>query len=228
VPAFGVLQAVGSDQGAVQFNRQGNPEGVGAVKRTIKAIPTVYSGIQLKSRMEAQCAVLFDKLGWDWKYEPFSLMLPGGTTYIPDFWVSTYGGCMVAVECRGYTTKRGVKQIDKFAFLAEDPEQSFIMPDGENLSAFLVIGPDRVGLYDTPMDSFEGDLRHVPVSQRRPIWSIPPIIFHCECGWGLDQLSRCVNCDSDTDAALVISVKQGKLFINGYTVEDFEVPVAEL
>jgi hypothetical protein len=54
---------------------------------SITAIPTFYSGAQFKSRMEAQCACLFDKLGWEWEYEPWSLMLPSGLSYTPDFWI---------------------------------------------------------------------------------------------------------------------------------------------
>jgi hypothetical protein len=46
----------------------------------IPAIPTVYKGIQFRSRLEARWAVFFDLLGWVWKYEPFDL-----EGWIPDF-----------------------------------------------------------------------------------------------------------------------------------------------
>lgn len=46
----------------------------------MKAIPTVYKGIQFRSRLEAQWAAFFDLLEWAWEYEPFDL-----NGYIPDF-----------------------------------------------------------------------------------------------------------------------------------------------
>lgn len=44
------------------------------------AIPTLYKGIQFRSRLEARWAAYFDLWSMDWKYEPIDL--PG---YIPDF-----------------------------------------------------------------------------------------------------------------------------------------------
>jgi hypothetical protein len=43
-------------------------------------IPTVYRGVQYRSRLEAKWAAFFDLLGWPYQYEPFDL---GG--WIPDF-----------------------------------------------------------------------------------------------------------------------------------------------
>ena len=44
------------------------------------AIPTLYKGIQFRSRLEAKYACLFDLLGWSWEYEPLDL-----NGWIPDF-----------------------------------------------------------------------------------------------------------------------------------------------
>lgn len=44
------------------------------------AIPTVYRGIQFRSRLEAKWAWIFDRLGWQWEYEPIDL-----NGWIPDF-----------------------------------------------------------------------------------------------------------------------------------------------
>lgn len=44
------------------------------------AIPTRYSGVQFRSRLEARWAAFFDLLGWKWEYEPIDL-----AGYIPDF-----------------------------------------------------------------------------------------------------------------------------------------------
>ena len=46
----------------------------------VHAIPTVYKGIEFRSRLEAKWAAMFDQLGWRWEYEPFDLK-----GYIPDF-----------------------------------------------------------------------------------------------------------------------------------------------
>jgi hypothetical protein len=48
--------------------------------QTYAAIPTVYAGVQFRSRLEARWAAFFDLLGWKWEYEPFDL-----EGYIPDF-----------------------------------------------------------------------------------------------------------------------------------------------
>ena len=34
------------------------------------AIPTTYRGIRMRSRLEARWAAFFDRLGWEWEYEP--------------------------------------------------------------------------------------------------------------------------------------------------------------
>ena len=43
-------------------------------------IPTLYNGIQFRSRLEAKWAAFFDLLGWEYEYEPFDL-----DGWIPDF-----------------------------------------------------------------------------------------------------------------------------------------------
>lgn len=52
--------------------------------KPVKAIPTVYNGLQFRSRLEATWAAFFDALGWPWEYEPAMFEGPGWT---PDFWV---------------------------------------------------------------------------------------------------------------------------------------------
>lgn len=46
------------------------------------AIPTVYRGIRMRSRLEAKWAHMFDQFGWTWHYEPLDL-----AGWIPDFLV---------------------------------------------------------------------------------------------------------------------------------------------
>lgn len=46
----------------------------------IKAIPTLYAGVQFRSRLEARWAAFFDLCGLQWEYEPEDFH-----GYIPDF-----------------------------------------------------------------------------------------------------------------------------------------------
>ena len=46
------------------------------------AIPTLYNGVQFRSRLEARWAAFFDLMQWPWEYEPFDL-----SGYIPDFYL---------------------------------------------------------------------------------------------------------------------------------------------
>ena len=53
---------------------------------TIAARPTVYRGIQMRSRLEARFAAYLDLLGAVWSYEPRAYGGRGGQ-YLPDFQV---------------------------------------------------------------------------------------------------------------------------------------------
>lgn len=51
----------------------------------IAPIPTFYKGIKFRSRLEIRWAVFFDRLSWDWLYEPKRFKLTS-STYLPDFY----------------------------------------------------------------------------------------------------------------------------------------------
>ena len=40
----------------------------------ITSKPTNYKGINFRSRLEVKWAMFFDKLNWQWEYEPFELV----------------------------------------------------------------------------------------------------------------------------------------------------------
>ena len=46
----------------------------------IRAIPTLYNGVQFRSRLEARWAAFFNLVGWRWDYEPIDLK-----GWAPDF-----------------------------------------------------------------------------------------------------------------------------------------------
>lgn len=55
--------------------------------RRVQAIPTTYSGVRMRSRLEARCAQALDVIGIPWAYEPFVVYVPSvrGSGYLPDF-----------------------------------------------------------------------------------------------------------------------------------------------
>lgn len=59
----------------------------------IKAIPTIYNGVQFRSKLEAQYALLFDLLYVEWAYEPaqFTVGFYEKHGYIPDFYLKDEG-----------------------------------------------------------------------------------------------------------------------------------------
>lgn len=74
---------------------------------SIRAIPTIYSGVKFRSRLEARWAVAFDALGIAWEYEPEGFDLPSGERYLPDFWLPTFdGGIYAEVKPTGGDTKK--------------------------------------------------------------------------------------------------------------------------
>lgn len=54
---------------------------------TTTGIPTLFDGIEYRSRLEARWAAWFTRLGWDFTYEPFD-----GHGYVPDFLVKADRG----------------------------------------------------------------------------------------------------------------------------------------
>lgn len=53
----------------------------------LKPIETAYAGHRFRSRLEARWAVAFDAMGVTWHYEREAFSLPGGTGYLPDFYL---------------------------------------------------------------------------------------------------------------------------------------------
>ena len=100
-----------------------------------QAIPTIYNGIQLRSRLEAQAAYLFDVLGWKWEYEPESIMLPCGTAYTPDFWLPEF---RCVVECRGYDYDRRAAQESVVRFGREYSRVKSIVGENYDLESLYV------------------------------------------------------------------------------------------
>ena len=59
----------------------------------IKAIPTMFQGIQMRSRLEARWAAFFTACGWEWTYEPFDF-----EGWSPDFLLKLHRPVFVEVK----------------------------------------------------------------------------------------------------------------------------------
>lgn len=77
----------------------------------MRPIPTTYSGIRFRSRLEADAAQLLTLIRADWIYEPESFLLTCGEHYRPDFWLPELATWF---EVRGYESVRGRAQIAGF------------------------------------------------------------------------------------------------------------------
>ena len=119
---------------------------------TIKAIPTTYQGINLKSRFEADIAFLIDNLKYKWQYEPKSFLLDDGTHYLPDFYLPDL---RLFIECRGYESEKGEAQINGFGKLITTADKSILKRpltleyDHNIYPDYLAIGPQSVVFYES-------------------------------------------------------------------------------
>ena len=76
----------------------------------IKAIPTVYKGVQFRSKLEAQWAKFFDSVGIEWAYEQEGYQFEDGTRYLPDFYLPE---AKQFFEVKGVMTDKDMHKIEK-------------------------------------------------------------------------------------------------------------------
>lgn len=77
------------------------------------AIPTVYRGTQMRSRLEARVAAMLDAVGIRWEYEPRAFTF-GTVRYVPDFWLPDISTWLEAKGAWGHA------DVVKVACLARD------------------------------------------------------------------------------------------------------------
>jgi hypothetical protein len=77
----------------------------------MRALPTTYSGIKFRSRLEADWASTMDAYGLKWEYEPEGYALDDGTYYSPDFWLPTANAWL---EVKGSHNQR-ISKVEEFA-----------------------------------------------------------------------------------------------------------------
>lgn len=132
-----------------------------------KAIPTVYKGIEFRSRLEAKWAIMFDLLDWPWEYEPIDL-----EGYIPDF-VLPFAHGSVLVEVKPAMTEEELrKAIPKIIASGWEGEALVVGARLLELQNCIGIMNDRQWLYYEEDD----DTKLIP--QTPEDWELA-LLFRC-------------------------------------------------
>jgi hypothetical protein len=178
--------------------------------------------------MEAQCALLFDKLNWEWEYEPYSFMLPSGINFMPDFWLPDEA---TFVECRGYENNKGDKQINDFRKVITVGDGVWLSKHDESASCFWTFGPREVTRYHVgyiPYDDQEA-IRCGTTVDAQVLTGMPCdgalLIFCAGCfRWRLFGPFDiyCWGCNGhDFRATFSLCVDEGKLFVDDRLAEEW-------
>lgn len=75
----------------------------------IKAKPTLYNGIPMRSMLEARWARFLDYLNIEWVYEPQAYIFNDKTMYLPDFYLPKQD---IFLEVKGIMTKQDMHKIE--------------------------------------------------------------------------------------------------------------------
>lgn len=108
-----------------------------------KARPTVYKGIQMRSRLEAAFAAWLDKFDMTWRYEPQAFASEDGQ-YLPDFElldIEFLGAPeRVFVEVKPAQPDPGVILVQRSIIRDSDPEAQLITvwPDRDYYRTMLI------------------------------------------------------------------------------------------
>lgn len=112
---------------------------------SIKARPSIYNGIPMRSRLEARVAAWLDSLGVLWEYEPVAFASPDGQ-YLPDFrLVPVHDSRPIArqiyLEVKGrldYDETRALMDRMVATIGASDQRAHLVIADAENVEAGVV------------------------------------------------------------------------------------------
>jgi hypothetical protein len=110
----------------------------------LTALPSLYSGIQFRSRMEARWAVFMDAIGVHWLYEPEGYDLDG-LRYLPDFYLPTVDAFLevknpLAVDRDAKKCHSLAMATGKSVYLTTNPPQ--LIDDSDPLGDMVRIFPD--------------------------------------------------------------------------------------
>lgn len=146
----------------------------------IKPIETFYSGYRFRSRLEARWAVFFDALGIYYEYEHQGYTLPGGSAYLPDFWLPQTKNW---VEIKARWPDRGSTELDRLEEFASVAAQINAGECEKVPSRFLIF----VG---RPWHSFESCFDVPNLGQEYVVVSRQAGRFACTSG----QWAKCPQC----------------------------------
>jgi len=108
-----------------------------------KPIPTMYSGVRFRSRLEARWAKFWDGLNIKWEYETQGF-LTDGQPYLPDFVIWPAGGTVWAEIKSGWKADPGgVAKWQRFAVQRPQPSRAILIAGAPSIhNSPLVIGGD--------------------------------------------------------------------------------------
>jgi hypothetical protein len=101
----------------------------------IKAIPTRYSGITFRSRLEARWAAFFDLMCWTWHYEPFDL-----DGWFPDFLIEGKSQTLVEVKPFMEYDEPTMRRIDFAAKKACPNKEVLLLGPGLRFDGVVSLG----------------------------------------------------------------------------------------
>jgi len=112
------------------------------------SIPTIYKGIQMRSKLETRIAFMLDKMNLKWSYEPKVFLLSSGIHYKPDFYLTELD---TWIEAKGVIGENNVK-ISK-TFCKDNSTELLLISDIEAIYFYHI----NYGGYDKK-DDFEVEL----------------------------------------------------------------------
>lgn len=121
--------------------------------KLITSQPTIYNGIQFRSKLEAKTAQALDIFGMRWQYEPQGYKLSNGMWYKPDFWLVD---AHQFIECKGSMTETDSAKI---IGLVNDTSRPVIVLSYENAMLCMKFWNDPNDEVVTYFDEDSGGLR---------------------------------------------------------------------
>ena len=168
-------------------------------KFPFSSIKTDYKGITFKSRLEAEIALMLDKLRINWQYEPKSFLLSNGHHYWPDFFLPELN---TWIEGKGGWNRAKIQYEDYLLFCKEMKTELILI--GNEFSHFFSNSLIN-NFIDKDDETTDENLQ----------------LGHCsECGsWffcgnvGIFSCRKCKSGDGDHDISFWMSNNQGLTYI---------------
>lgn len=136
---------------------------------TLKARPTVYKSIRMRSRLEAGYAWWLDQWGFTWEYEPCAFSDDSGQQYLPDFVIR-------GVEITGRTRPADVYVEVKPTVWAHDAvrDVKILTHLIRKMAAIRSSEPDAALLLECPSPNDHGAATTLMIEPRSE--DVPPMV----------------------------------------------------